>query len=158
METERVHHLQDHIVQDADFDFSSFSGSKCDKKWLKVIRNKSGNKYNLLSIVLKDAKEGKRVLIKGGSYYSCARFLKRYYKTFTFKKEAYSIITCCNSYPKECGGVCCFQKRIQSGRDECGCGIIPSSIKHLNNCYDDCCNIFKYVSKRKFYLIWNLKV
>lgn len=159
MKMEQKHYQsQDHIVQDVDFDFSSFKGTKSDKKWMKVLKNKKGNKFNLLSIVLKDAIEGKKLLIKGGSYYSCARFLKRYHKTFTFKKEPYSIITCCNSYPKECGGICCFNKRVDEGREECGCYMIPRSIKHLDNCYDDCCNIFKYTSKRKFYLIWNLKV
>lgn len=150
-------HIQDHIVQDADFDFSTFSGKKYDKKWLKVLRNKRGGRYNLFLLVLKDAQEGKQVLTKGGSYYSCARFIKRYHKTFTFKKSKYEIVTCCNAYPKECGGICCFQKRLERGGEECGCWSIPRSVKHLKNCYDDCCNIFRYTSKRRFYLQWQTK-
>lgn len=137
--------------QEHYFDFSAFSNEKCDKKWLKTVRNKRGRKYKLFLLVLNDAKEGKEVLTKGGSYYSCARFIKRYHKTFTFKKGRYEIITCCNAYPKECGGVCCFQKRLEQ---ECGCDTLPRSVKHLRNCYDDCCNIFRYTSKRRFYLQW----
>lgn len=114
------------------------------------------NKSKIFAIVLQDANNKKQVITKGGSYYSCAKFIQKYHKSFTFKKTKYEMITCCNAWPRECGGVCCRRKR-QYDAEECGCYKIPSSIEHINNCYDDCCNIFKYTSKRKFYLQWTSK-
>ena len=134
--------------------------SNRDKRWIKIITKKGSivsPASRLFVIVMDDARNGRTVLTKGGSYYSCARFIKKYHKSFSFKKSKYEFVTCCNAYPQECGGVCCKRLRIQEGRSECSCEALPQSVKHLNNCYDDCCKVFRYSSKRKFYISWCFK-
>ena len=138
------------------FDINRFTltnVSRRDKKWINILLTNHGNYKNLFLKVLSDAQNHvKDIKIKGGSYYSCARFINKYHKEYKYKKRSYSIKTCCNAYPKECGGVCCRMKRIDD--DGCGCWRLPPSAKHIDNCYDDCCNIVKYTSKRFFYLSW----
>ena len=116
--------------------------------------------------VLLDAKEGKTLTIKGGLYYSCARFIKKYHRTYSFCKTPYEIITCCYAYPSECGGECCRMKfgfkysyanNDEEDEDQCGCARLPRNSIHLKNCYDDCCNIVRITNKRKFYLSWHVK-
>jgi hypothetical protein len=133
-----------------DYDFLGYNGQKIDKEWYKIVNGKRGNRRDLMNIVLNDAINGKKVATKGGSYYSCARFIKRYHKSFTFKKTSLIRYTCCHSYPKICGGVCCCSN-IET---RCNCDSLPSKSIHINNCYEDNCNIVKIPGGRRFNLQW----
>ena len=140
------------ILDINDFAFTNKIITKKDKKWMDILITKKGNYKNLFLKVMNDAQNHiKDIKIKGGSYYSCARFINKYHKTYKYKKRTFYIVTCCNSYPNECGGMCCRMKNLD---DECGCWKLPPSSKHIKNCYDDCCNVVKYTSKRFFYLSW----
>lgn len=145
-----------------DFDLTCVESGYKYKIWVKALNNKGTNKRKFMEKVLQDAEEGKIVSLKGGLYYSCARFIKKYHKSYTFVKTSHEYITCCYAYPKVCGGVCCFDKnRYVAGDgsqdDGCGCGRLPRNKIHLRNCYDDCCNIVRIKSKRKFDLSWRSK-
>ncbi len=135
-----------------NFDFSIPVVGK-DQAFYKVVNGVFTNKKELFEKILTDALLNKEVLIKGGSYYKCAKFIKKYHTQFTFTKRTYSFVTCCNAYPKVCGGQCCSHLNY----NECGCYKFPRGAEHVRNCYDDCCQIKKITSKRYFYLQWKLK-
>jgi hypothetical protein len=152
----------EHNIKD-DFDLTNVEPGYRYKIWVKALNSKHTHKREFMEKVLQDAKEGKILTIKGGLYYSCARFIKKYHNRYTFVKTSYDYVTCCYAYPEICGGVCCRakyrQKYITSddNGEVCGCDYLPSSSVHLRNCYDDCCNIVKIISKRKFDLSWRTK-
>lgn len=123
-----------------------------DKKMFDIILHPR-KQQTILEKVLMDAELGKEVLTKGGNYWKCAKFIKQYHKFYTFKRKPFGGVTCCNAYPEICGGICCMSKRPYF-EEGCGCYRRPQNSKHIDNCYDDCCMIFKFESKRKFYLQW----
>lgn len=126
-----------------------FDNLRKERKWVRAVRGQC-NQLALFTRVMEDAIAGKEVLVKGGSYYQCAKFIAKYHRALTFTKREYSYITCCNAYPKICGGTCCRELKLG---EECGCWKLPKS-EHIRNCYDDCCNVVKVVSRRHFYLQW----
>ena len=118
------------------------------RRWQKsTYRN-----INFINKVISDAISHKKLLIKGGTYYSCAKFIRDKYG-YKFNKSPSLMTTCCNAYPYICGGKCC-------SRDEellCGCSELPldKKFKHNGNCYNDCCNIITFIkSRQEFYLQW----
>lgn len=151
----------DHDIRD-DFDLSCVESGYRYKIWVKALKKKGSNKRQFMEKVLSDAKNGKILTIKGGLYYSCARFIKKYHKNYTFVKTSHEIVTCCYAYPKECGEVCCKQKYryrfTNNSAEEDGCDYLPNNSIHLKNYYDDCCNIVVIRSKRKFDLSWRNKL
>jgi hypothetical protein len=143
-----------------DFNLTKVEAGYRYKIWVKALNKKHSNKREFMEKVLQDAKEGRIVTVKGGLYYSCARFIKKYHKSYTFVKTQHWFITCCYAYPEDCGGKCCkaqHWQRFIGEEDGCGCDYLPRSSIHLKNCYDDCCNIVKIISRRKFDLSWQVK-
>jgi hypothetical protein len=128
--------------------------------WLKtILDNHLGSpKGQMLLRVLQDAAEGQRVEIRGLNehagrlYYSCARFVKRYHRWYTFTKSPSVVITCCHAYPRICGGRCCHH----SADGDCQCHRLPTNAIHMGNCYDDCCHFVKIRCHRAFMLHWNV--
>jgi len=142
-----------------NFDLTSVEMGHRYRIWQKTIlgENSFDPKTKFLLQVLKDAEQGKRVEVRGGRlYYSCARFIKKYHNTYTFTKTPLEIITCCNAYPRICGGECCSSTGYDL-MDNCGCNKLPTKAKHIDNCYNDCCQIIKIRHNRKFVLTWHNK-
>ena len=99
-------------------------------KWKKALVKQRGKNYDFFKKVIEDAKVKKRVLIKGGTYYSCAKFIAQIYVVlqYKFRKNPNIKITCCRAYPRICNGKCCkdnwYNYTINHGDNEdyyCGC-------------------------------------
>jgi hypothetical protein len=139
------------------------------KKFKKALISKRGSTYEYIMQVIDDA-ENKRTIKYCTKYYRCAKFVRYFLlePKYKFKKiqrdHSKKAITCCWAYKfgKICNGECCKKKYMYCsiGYDddyECGCNMIPSKAKHIDNCYDDCCNIFEYrISPRgrDFDIMW----
>jgi len=138
------------------FDLTNLEKKYQHKRWKRAINKSRGNDYLFLLSVLKDAKEGRYVSEIGSRYYSCAKFIRDFYlmEKYKFKKEDIWYHTCCQSFPRICGGVCCCKKY---NRFECSCEYIPRNSIHIDNCYEDRCNIFKFKNHHKFNLMWKIK-
>lgn len=122
--------------------------------WVKALRKGSGPNFDLLKKVIMDAEANRESETKGGRYYSAARFIANFYKngTYKFKKCKIFLITCCKAYPNICDGYCC-----NDGPNMCQCDIVCKldSYEHLDNCYGDCCDIFKFAKRRRYFkLAW----
>lgn len=153
-------------------DFNLIPSTRKNKRWIKILTNKRGNYYNLFLRVLQDAKNGTSLIVKGGSYYSCAKFINSYHKYYRYYKSSYEYVTCCNAYPKVCGGECCGSNKDNNNSPNSGMNILtrreidrrkcflcdhcllPPSAEHIRNCANDCCRIVRIKSKRKFRLTW----
>jgi hypothetical protein len=117
-------------------------------KWKRAIILGHGDDYDFLTSVVCDAKQ-KESMDYYSKYYQCAKFIRYYHMlNYKFKKTAITYKTCCKAYPEDCGGKCC-------GRSiECQCDIIPDTYNKIDNCYNDCCAIYRYKSRREFTISW----
>jgi hypothetical protein len=122
------------------------------KRWNVALDKEKGNDYDMLQRIINDA-NNKRKILCHGQYYSCAKFVRDKYHKFFTKEDIYNV-TCCNAYPKICGGNCCRHLRYID-KDECGCNIIPKRATRLDNCYEDCCRFIRIKNNRKFYISWS---
>lgn len=127
------------------------------RKWQKAIIKGQGSIYNYIKKVIDDA-ENKTTIKYCTKYYFCAKFIRHFLiganEKYKFKRIQHdlskSAITCCWAYKfrQICGGKCCKQKYqycyVDDDDDSCGCDMLPYGNRHINNCYDDCCNIFEY--------------
>lgn len=129
----------------------SNSDSKRINRWKRAIKSGSEQDWDwyFLQSVINDAK-AKETRESYTKYYQCAKFIRDYYigEEFKYTKEPIAIYTCCRAYPDICGGSCC------SGSADCQCDMISDKWKKTDNCWDDCCAIYKSYHPRKFTIKW----
>lgn len=143
-----------------EFKLDEMISCKSNKRWKNAIIKGCGKYYDFIKRIINDAIDKKRVITKGGKYYSCAKFIMKYNLIgYKYKKTKLINLTCCKSYPRICGGKCCSYNMLDHNTyfndNECNCDIIPKKYKRIGNCYDDCCVIFKLTHRRKFILEWS---
>ena len=98
---------------------------------------------NLISYALEDALNKRTVTTKGGSYYCCAKLIKRILGINYYKKPIFKIM-CWSVDPDYCCGKCHLDNSLT--------GNIKG--KRTGYCNDDCCKVRKIKSSKKFTLIW----
>lgn len=141
------------------------SRTRSVRKWIKGLSNKNSPNYNYIKSVLTDA-EKLNYRQYSTRYYFCAKFIRHFLidfdKYFRFIKAREDkvewVTTCCRAYAAgfDCDGVCC---RGNSSYFDCGCSkkSRPKYCVEIDNCYDDCCQIFKYkvtVPDKEFEIHW----
>ena len=130
------------------------------RRWIRALNLGYGRDYCMLQQVVEDAEQKVEIVISGGSYYSCAKFIQNYYvDRFSFKKKKNFDLTCCRAYPKICHGHCC-----ETRYDDCLCNHrVPKRCKavlHKNGigsvfCSEaECCKMYMVKNLRLFRLIW----